>query len=106
MNSCVTTPVASAGRLPESLTRLRDDLGVPKEARVVMSMGSLAAWTMVPEILRTVAQWPSEWVLIVHERYAQTASVLSSLAADGELPTDRIFISSHRAVTPDDLAYV
>lgn len=106
MNSCVTTPVASAGRLPESLTRLRDDLGVPKEARVVMSMGSLAAWTMVPEILRTVAQWPSEWVLIVHERYAQTASVLNSLAADGELPTDRIFISSHRAVTPDDLAYV
>jgi len=102
----VTTAVASSGRAASSAARLRDDLGIPKNVKVVMSMGSLAAWTMLPEILNSVELWPADWVLLVHERYAKTEESLASLTPNRVLAPGRIYLSAHRAASPDDLAYV
>ncbi|MBU6279607.1 MAG: hypothetical protein KGN78_10215 [Actinomycetales bacterium] len=102
----VVTPVAPSGRPPKTEARLRDDLGIPRDVRVVMSMGSLARWTKIPEILESVNQWPDGWVLLVHERYSNTESALRALSPDFQRANNKIFLSSHRAVSPDDLAYV
>ena len=106
MRDCVTAPVASSGRAPTSSTRLRDDLGIPPDAQVIMSMGSLATWTMLPEILDSVGSWPPGWVLLIHERYAKTEETLNLLKPGLQLKPGRVFLSSHRATSPDDLAYV
>jgi hypothetical protein len=72
-----------------------------------MLMGSLASWSMAPEILKSVAAWPEDWVLIVHERYGRTRAALGAdYASIGPLLGRRIFVSEAPADKVDDLSSI
>lgn len=72
-------PVASEGPPCPAEWRVRDVIDVPQHAKLALLMGSLADWTMAPEILSSVKFWPSEWHLMVHERFGASRDLLSSL---------------------------
>lgn len=100
-------PLASTGLGQQGVERMRDDLGIPAQARVAIVIGSIAGWSMTSEILASVPEWPQDWVLLVHERYGRTAEQLRSL--DHRLQAlvgQRIFFSSAASASVDDMAYV
>lgn len=100
-------PLASAGAASRLGRGLRDTLGVPPDKHVAMLMGSLANWSMASRILRSVASWPDDWVLIVHERYGQTrASLGADFPSIEPLIGRRIFVSEAPTDKVDDLSSV
>lgn len=40
------------------------------EKKVLLHAGSLYSWTMITDIAATARQWPDNWVLVIHGRYA------------------------------------
>jgi hypothetical protein len=100
-------PLASAGAAARSDRGVRDTLGVPPDKHVAMLMGSLADWSMAPGILRGVADWPDDWVLIVHERYGRTrASLGADFSSIEPLIGRRIFVSEAPTDKVDDLSSI
>ncbi len=100
-------PLASAGQGQQGVVRMRDDLGIPAQARVAIAIGSIAGWSMTSEILASVPQWPQDWVLVVHERYGRTAEQLRSLDRQLQpLIGKRIFFSTAASSSVDDMSYV
>lgn len=97
-------PLASAGAGVEKAIRLRDSLGIPRDKKVVISIGSISKWSMTRRILKAVASWPEEWVLVVHERYGRTRILLAGeydLLAG--LVDRRIYISEAATDNIDDM---
>lgn len=106
-NNCITIPLASAGlgKLPNK--RLRDDLeGISKMKKVAILLGSIASWTMAKEIIESVALWPDDWVLIVHDRYGNTDKVLQNLCINMSFFRDKVFVSYSSSNMIDDMGYV
>jgi hypothetical protein len=100
-------PLASAGSGTQSADRLRDRLGVPRERKVAIALGSVAGWSMTGRILRSVARWPDAWVLILHERYGRARAALGEeLARHEPLIGRRIFISESATEMVDELGSV
>lgn len=100
-------PLASAGLGSPRNDRLRDTLGVPPDKRVAIMIGSMAGWSMAGGILRSVAGWPEDWVLIVHERYGRTRSALGSDVASIEpLIGRKIFLSEAATEKVDEMSNV
>lgn len=100
-------PLASAGSGPQSADRLRDRLGIPRDRKVAIALGSVATWSMTGRILGGVADWPDPWVLILHERYGRARAALGTqLARHEHLIGRRIFISESAADMVDDLGSV
>lgn len=59
--------------------------GLAPEQRVVLHAGSLGPWTGIEEIVRGVAAWPAEWVLVVHTRYnAESSEYVDRLRATAD----------------------
>jgi hypothetical protein len=100
-------PLASAGPGARPDHGLRDAVGVPPDQHVAMLMGSMADWSMAGRILRSVAGWPDDWVLIVHERYGRTrASLGADFPSVEPLIGRRIFVSEAPTDKVDDLSSV
>jgi hypothetical protein len=100
-------PLASLGGGVASKERLRDKLGVPFEKNVAIIMGSLSGWTMTREIISSVAYWPDDWVLVVHERYGRTTDALAKLGVDlASIPESKVYISSHATMMVDDIGEI
>lgn len=70
-------------------------------------IGSLSKWTMTSDILRTVENWPENWVLIVHERYGCTHEDLKSqhIVIDS-LKNKKVYISDAATKFVDDMGSV
>lgn len=104
--NCITLPLASAGAgvFPEK--RLRDDLGIPKNKKVAILLGSIANWTMSKEIVESIVNWPEKWVLIVHSRYGDTTKVFAELNIDKTLLTNKLFVSNYSSDMVDDMGYI
>jgi len=97
-------PLASAGFGMVKADRLRDRLGIPPDRKVAISIGSVAVWSMTTRIVKCVAAWPEEWVLVVHERYGRTRELLSrELASFADLLDRKIFISDDATESVDDM---
>ncbi len=100
-------PLASAGVGIEKAKRLRDLLGIPRDKKVAISVGSVGGWSMTNRIITSVSTWPDEWVLIIHERYGRTRELLL-----GDFPFmedqlgHRIFISDAATERVDDMGGV
>jgi hypothetical protein len=98
-------PVASAGIGAVNRTRLRDRLGIGKEKKVAILIGSMTRWAMSDDIVRAAAGWPDNWVLIVHERYGRTRRLLAgqtgSAVRDG-----RIVLSDMNTACVDDMGTI
>jgi hypothetical protein len=70
-------------------------------------IGSVAGWSMAGRILRSVADWPEEWVLIVHERYGRTRIALGSEFASIEPFIGlKIFVSETATARVDEMSHV
>ena len=100
-------PLASAGPGALGTRRLRDQLRVPEAMKVAIAIGSVEGWSMTGRILKSVAGWPEDWALIVHERYGRTRERLrAELAPVGHLVGRRIFLSDDAPDLVDDLGTV
>jgi hypothetical protein len=101
-------PLASS-KIPKDLKlkRLRDDLNIPKEKKVAILIGSISKWTMTNDILKTLSEWPENWVLIIHERYGLTSE---SLNLESKFIKKyigyKIYLSNSAPDMVDDLGYV
>lgn len=100
----ILLPLASAGVGIEKVERLRDRLGIPHDKSVAISIGSVDGWSMTNRIIKCVAVWPEEWVLVVHERYGRTRELFTGKNADfADLLGRRIFISDAATKNVDDM---
>jgi hypothetical protein len=101
-------PLASSG-VPKITDnkRLRDLLGIPKEKKVAIVIGSISSWSMTNEILESVINWPENWVLIVHERYGLTHATLENQSDKfRKYLGNKIFISDMATDIVDDLSII
>ena len=101
-------PLASAGKGNISDTRLRDRLGIPKDKNVAIVIGSIASpWSMTRQVVKSVFDWPENWVLILHERYGRTRQYLEREFPDLEkVISEKIFISESATEMVDDMSMV
>jgi hypothetical protein len=100
----ILLPLASAGAGVEKADRLRDRLGIPNDKKVAIAIGSLSKWAMTSQILKSVAGWPEEWVLVVHARYGRTRELLEGeMAAFADFLDRRIFISDAATEMVDEM---
>ena len=105
--NCRFVPLASAGIGEFSDKRLRDELGIPKSKKVAMLMGSLSEWSMASEVIQTVDRWPSDWVLIVHDRYGRTDAFIRKIAPSlAGLVQTKIFESTKAVDCVDDMGFI
>jgi len=103
----ILLPLASAGVGCLSTTRLRDNLGVPEDKKIAIVIGSVHGWSMIGQILKSVACWPEDWALIVHDRYGGTSKNLAGeLSAQRHLLGRKIFISDAATEQVDDMGSV
>ena len=71
-------PPGPARRRPSRYWHTRFEL--PEETRVVLHSGSLGDWTGIEGIVRSVADWPEPWALVVHTRYdAESSTYVDTL---------------------------
>jgi hypothetical protein len=100
-------PLASRGLgKPSGADRLRDSMGIPLDRKVAISIGSIKDWSMVDRIIKSVSNWPGDWVLLLHDRYGNTSE---SLQAIGGIPArliERVFVSNDAAEDVDSLDYI
>ena len=82
---------------------LRDQMGIPSSARVLVSVGSVAPWTGIREVLAKIDEWPEEWVLLIHHRYGWSKTLEALGGAAGEWLGKRVFLSEARSLSRDEL---
>lgn len=105
--NCSLIPLASKGMGARSITRLRDNLGVPPSMKVAILMGSLSDWSMTDDVLDTVEKWPTNWCVLVHSRYGGTSDYFARYFSNySDLLGKKIFLSDSAPKKVDDLAYV
>ncbi len=103
----ILLPLASAGIGVAKVDRLRDRLGIPNDKLVAIIIGSLDNWTMADRILKCIADWSDDWVLIVHARYGRTRELLAGeLSAFTHLLDHKIFISDAATEMVDDMGSI
>lgn len=100
-------PLASAALGETGGLRLRDNLSIPKNKNVAIMIGSVGNWSMSNELIRSIADWPDDWVLILHERYGRTREILENELSDMEdLIGEKIFISDSASDKVDDMSAI
>ena len=100
-------PLASAGAGEAKTDRLRDHLGIPHDKKVAIAIGSISQWAMTSQILKCVAEWPEEWVIVIHDRFGKTHELLSGeLAAVADLLDRKIYISDAATEMVDDMGSI
>lgn len=103
----ILLPLASAGVGVAKADRLRDRLGIPEDKKVVIAIGAISKWTMTSQILKSVADWPEAWVLVVHDRFGQTRKLLAGELADfADLLDRKIYISEEAPEMVDDMGSI
>jgi glycosyltransferase involved in cell wall biosynthesis len=103
----VLLPLSSSGVGLSGNIRLRDKIGVPRDKKVALIMGSISSWSMTREIVQSVANWPNDWVLIIHDRYGRTLGELSALGIEpDDLVKEKIYLSCEYSSCIDDMGVV
>lgn len=105
-NNCILLPLASCGLGVLTEKRLRDDLYIPKNRSVAIILGSISDWSMAKEVIDSLVEWPDNWVLIVHNRYGNTADILARLNIKQSMLIDKLFISNKSLDMVDDMGYI
>ncbi len=100
-------PIGARGIGKQSKIRLRDRLGVTREKRVAIALGSISKWTMIGDIIATLSDWPNDWALIVHDRYGVTWDSLKKLGIDwSHFSGKSLFISDQASEVVDDMGQI
>jgi len=70
LDKIINIPVAGRGiKKGEKNSYLYDSLGIDKDKKIALLMGSVAQWSMADYILESAKLWSEDWVLVVHSRY-------------------------------------
>lgn len=77
---------------PDFAPRARDLCGIPLDKKVLISIGSLADWSMAREIIQQVCDLPKEWVLLMNERFGDARELEAYVESIGM--TGRIYFNS------------
>lgn len=64
---------------------LKDKLGLSPETKIILATGSIGVHFGTFDLLRSVRDWPDDWVLVVHTRSRMTESMRDWLAALREI---------------------
>lgn len=106
-NNCFILPLASEAIPTKAKVRLRDVLGISKEKKVAMMMGSLEPWSMADEIINSVKEWTDNWVLLIHHRYGFYEHIENLLGDKNKhLLNTKIFISRSSSNNVDDMSEI
>lgn len=96
-------PVAPKGLGKSVAPRVRDQLGIPRNKKVALIFGSIADWGASSEIVATVSEWPTDWVLLVHSRSPAGPELLALVKSFAER---RVFFSLNSYNSVDDLGHL
>jgi hypothetical protein len=78
----VILPVGNSSSIETADKRLRDALGVPKNMRVAIVIGSTESWTFSRQFVESFCKAAgNDWCLIVHSRYGQVPDWSKALSA-------------------------
>lgn len=102
----ILIPVSSKGPCEASNQRLRDDLGIPLDKKVAIFMGSLYPWTLFKEVLNQAHQLPSDWVLVINERYGHTQQYFLEQKIDYDLLQKKVYLSQYPVEFVDEMGYI
>ncbi|MCH7555844.1 MAG: glycosyltransferase [Planctomycetes bacterium] len=70
LEKIINIPVAGRGiKKGEKNSYLYDSLGINKDKKIALFMGTVAQWSMAGYILESAKQWSDDWVLVVHNRH-------------------------------------
>jgi len=70
LEKIINIPVAGRGiKKGEKNSYLYDSLGIDKDKKIALFMGTVAQWSMADYILESAKLWSEDWVLVVHSRY-------------------------------------
>jgi len=103
----ILLPLASAGSGVLNSDRLRDYLGIPENKKVAILIGSISTWAMTSQILISIADWPDDWVLIVHERYGRAKEeLIDELDKLSGHIGYKLYITDSASDMVDDMSYI
>jgi hypothetical protein len=106
-DSIFILPLASRGLAkPGGAKRLRDSMGIPRDRKVAISIGSIEDWSMVDRIIKSISSWPDDWVLLLHDRYGNTSKSLQSIGGIPSGLLERIFVSNDAVEDVDSLDHI
>ena len=106
MSNCIFVPLGSKGKGVLSKRRLRDYLEIDTCKNVAILMGSMSSWSMTPEIIESLRNWPDSWCLILNERYGNKDDFLKKqLSTVSDLIGKKLFIATGSAEKVDEMAY-
>jgi hypothetical protein len=96
-------PVSNKGLPLKANSKLRDDLGIPREKKLAIMMGSLSGWSLANDFVDYFSKHAdAKWTLIVHERYGSPPKWLLTYA---HKHPEKIVIS-HIPVEFDSMPYL
>ncbi len=97
-------PVAGRGIYTGDKTHiLHERLGLPLETKIAVYFGSVEAkWSGIHALLDCVANWPEDWILLLHHRYG-TDTILSLLKNLDERSARKIRLSPFPGLPPNEL---
>jgi len=95
----INMPVAgrTLHRQPSSY-HLHDKLGLDRNKRIALFIGSCVKWTMYDQIIESVKKWPENWVLVVNSR--------NTLPDFHSSHAERIYMLEEPATTFHDLSSI
>lgn len=69
-------------------------------------MGSLYPWTLFKEVLNQAHQLPSDWVLVINERYGHTQQYFLEQKIDYDLLQKKVYLSQYPVEFVDEMGYI
>lgn len=94
-------PVAPKGEGLPLEPRVRDAVGIPREKKVALFMGSLLNWSGFEAVCLGLHLWPEDWVLLVNSRDARNTT-----RAEFKLNESRIYHTTAPMGTFSDLGHL
>ncbi|MGE5411841.1 MAG: glycosyltransferase, partial [Clostridiales bacterium] len=101
LSKIINIPVAGrSARRGVRAYNLHEILGIPRQKKIALYMGSVTSkWAGINEIIEEIDNWPDDWVLLLHQRYAQYENnFLREIS-----PKKNIFISPYSSLPFDNI---
>ncbi len=80
-------------------------LNIPKDKKILLSIGSITKWSCIDRILGILDNFPPDWVFVVHARYGDSQTVLKNLAKK-ELNLEKVYFSNEKSKTSEGLKHI
>ncbi len=72
---------------------LHNKLDIPQEKKILIFIGSITDWCCIDKILSLVDNFPSDWVLVLHDRYGDSKEKVMELLTQTKI-LNKIYFSN------------